>query len=148
MKYHRATEQRVMDCSVKMRKRSLNKYMNTSRDTCPLYIYELVLPIIIAVNPYRHTIKELQLLRRRVLYNTTIYLRYAARELLERAIGMSGDDERQTCTTTNPGSILQVRRIWLCRCRWWSGRVGSTLHQPIEVDGLSYFGSFSNPWDC
>ena len=24
---------------------------------------------------------------------------------------MSGDDERQTCTTTNPGSILQVRRM-------------------------------------
>ena len=42
-------------------------------------------------------------------------------ESLGRAIGMSGDDERYTCTTTNPGYILQVRRIWLCRCRWWSG---------------------------
>ncbi len=44
-------------------------------------------------------------------------------------------------------SILQVRRIWPSRCRWWSGRDGSTLHQPIEVDGLSYSGSFSYPWD-
>jgi hypothetical protein len=26
-------------------------------------------------------------------------------ESLGRAIGMSGDDERQTCTTTNPGFI-------------------------------------------
>ena len=69
-------------------------------------------------------------------------------ESLVIAICMSGDDERQTCTTTNPGSILQVRRIWLCRCRWWSGRIGSTLHHPIEVDGLRYSGSFSYPWGC
>jgi hypothetical protein len=46
-----------------------------------LYIYELALPIIIAMNPYHPTLKELQLSRRRVVYNTTIYLRYAAREL-------------------------------------------------------------------
>ena len=78
-----------------MRRRSLNKYINALRHTCPLYIYELMLQIIIAVNPYRPTIKELQLLRRRVLYNTTIYLRYAARERLGRAICMSGDDERR-----------------------------------------------------
>ena len=36
-------------------------------------------------------------------------------------------------------SILQVRRIWPSRCRWWSGRDGSTLHQLIEVDGLCYY---------
>jgi hypothetical protein len=70
--------------------------MNTLRHTCPLYIYKVALPIIIAVNPYCRTIEELQVSRRRVVYNTTIYLRYAARELGERAIGMSGDDERQT----------------------------------------------------
>ena len=52
-----------------------------------------------AMNPYHPTIEELQLSRRRVVYNTTIYLRYAARELLGRAICMSGDDGRQTCTT-------------------------------------------------
>jgi hypothetical protein len=40
------------------------------------------------------------------MYNTTIHLRYATRELEEREIGMSGDDERQTRTTTYPGSIL------------------------------------------
>ncbi len=77
-----------------MRRRSLNKYMNASRHTCPLCIYELAQLIIIAVNPYRLTIKELQLLRRRVVYDITICLRYAARELGERAIGMSEDDER------------------------------------------------------
>ena len=59
-----------------------------------LYIYELVLPIIIAVDLYCRTIKELQLSRRRVMDNTTIYLRYAARELWERVICMSGDYER------------------------------------------------------
>ena len=48
------------------------------------------------MNPYCRTIEELQVSRRRVVYNTTIYLRYAARELEERAIDMSGDDERQT----------------------------------------------------
>ena len=36
------------------------------------------------MNPYHPTIEELQLSRRRVVYNTTIYLRYAARELLGR----------------------------------------------------------------
>jgi hypothetical protein len=77
-----------------MRRRSLNKYMNSLRHTCPLYIYELVLPIIIAVTPHCPTIKELQLSRHRVVYNITICLRYAARELGERAIGMSQDDER------------------------------------------------------
>ena len=66
-----------------MRRSFLNKYMNILRHTCPLYMYELVLPIIIAMNPYRPTIKDLQLLRRRVVCNTTINLRYAARELGE-----------------------------------------------------------------
>ena len=47
--------------------------------TSPLCIYELAL----SMNPYHPTIKELQLSRRRVMYNTTIYLRYAARELGE-----------------------------------------------------------------
>jgi len=46
-------------------------------------MYELAQPIIIIVNPYRPIIKELQLLRRNVVYDTTIYLRYAARELEE-----------------------------------------------------------------
>ncbi len=40
------------------------------------------------------------------MYNTTIYLRYTARELEERAICMSGDDERQTRTTTNPSKFV------------------------------------------
>ena len=64
------------------KKVTLNKYMNASRHTCPLYIYELVLPIIIAFDLYRPTIKELQLLRRRVVYtySITIYLKRALGE--------------------------------------------------------------------
>jgi hypothetical protein len=48
-----------------------------------LHIYELAVSFIMAVNPYRPTIEELQLSRRRVVYNTTIYLRYAVREFGE-----------------------------------------------------------------
>ena len=69
-------------------------YEHTMTYLSSLHIYEVEQPIIIAVNHYRPTIKELQLLRRRVVYNTTIYLRYTARELEERAICMSWDDER------------------------------------------------------
>ena len=65
----------------KMSGRSSNK--DASRHTCPLCMYELAQPIIIIVNPYRPDINELQLLRRNVVYDTTIYLRYAARELGE-----------------------------------------------------------------
>jgi hypothetical protein len=67
-----------------MRRRSLNKYMNALRHTCPLYMYVVVLPIIIAVNPYCPTIKELQQPRHRVVHTTTTHLRYAARELVRR----------------------------------------------------------------
>ena len=83
-------------------------YEHTMTYLSSLHIYEVEQPIIIAVNPYRPTIKEIQVSRRRVVYNTW----GMQQESLERAICMSGDDERQTCITTNPGSILQVRRIW------------------------------------
>jgi len=51
-----------------MSRSSLNKYMNALRHTCPLSIYELVLLIIIAMNPYRptHIIYY-------ILYNITYY---------------------------------------------------------------------------
>ena len=71
-----------------MRRSFLNKYMNILRHTCPLYMYELVLPIIIAMNPYRPTIKDLQLLRRRVVYLSEVSRKRAMRE---RAICMSGE---------------------------------------------------------
>jgi hypothetical protein len=54
--------------------------MNTSRHTCPLYIYEVALLIIIAMNPYRLTIKELQLLRLRVVYLSEVCSKRAMRE--------------------------------------------------------------------
>jgi len=54
--------------------------MNTSRHTSPLCIYELALLIIIAMNPYRLTIKELQLLRLRVVYLSEVCRKRAMRE--------------------------------------------------------------------
>ena len=155
--------------------RSLTKCMNALRHTCPLYIYELVFKsysywdvesCIYGAIPdelggwnqdkllcISHHLQTFELLSPQALLlhsGITLFLWGMQQESLgrEQFVCLEMMIDRQTCTTTNPGSILQVRWIWLCRCRWWSWRVGSTLHQPIEVDGLRYSGSFSYRWDC
>ena len=113
-----------------MSRSSLNKYMNTSRHTCPLYIYELAQSIIIAVNPYRPSIKS---------YSYWDVESCIFRSWREQFVYLEMMRYSHTQQLILVPSILQVRRIWPSRCRWWSGRDGSTLHQPIEVDGLCYY---------